>query len=44
MSRRERLPQPLFWSLFRSEVTRIKNRKKLERVVGNILGGIDKDL
>ena len=36
--RRERLPQPLFWSLFRSEVERIKRRKAKVRAVSQALG------
>lgn len=36
--RRERLPQPLFWSLFRGEVERIKRRKARARAVSAALG------
>jgi hypothetical protein len=36
--RRERLPQPLFWSLFRGEVERIKRRKARVRAVSAALG------
>lgn len=31
ISRRERLPQPLFWSLFHTEVNAIKERRKEKR-------------
>jgi hypothetical protein len=36
--RRERLPQPLFWSLFRSEVEAIKKRKARARALSAALG------
>lgn len=35
---RERLPQPLFWSLFRSEIDAIKKRKAQKRAVSAALG------
>jgi len=31
VSRRERLPQPLFWSLFHTELDSIKKRRKKQR-------------
>ena len=34
---RERLPQPLFWSLFNHQVTAIKKRKKKHRDVQRAL-------
>jgi len=37
--RRERLPQPLFWSLFRSELEEIKRRKARARAVSTVLSG-----
>jgi hypothetical protein len=36
--RRERLPQPLFWSLFRSEINDIKRRKARARALSAALG------
>ena len=38
-SERERLPQPLFWSLFRSRLQGIKQAKEVERVLQEVLGG-----
>ena len=36
---RERLPQPLFWSLFNSRLRDIKRHKELERLMRETLGG-----
>lgn len=39
---RERLPQPLFWSLFNSRLKDIKKHKELERALRASLGiGVD---
>jgi hypothetical protein len=38
---RERLPQPLFWSVFRAELNEIKLRKARERAAAAALGIID---
>jgi hypothetical protein len=35
---RERLPQPLFWSLFNSRIHEIKKNKELERLLNDVLG------
>jgi TATA-binding protein-associated factor Taf7 len=35
---RERLPQPLFWSLFNSRLRDIKKTKELERLLRETLG------
>ena len=35
---RERLPQPLFWSLFNSRIKEIKKSKELSRAVKEALG------
>lgn len=35
---RERLPQPLFWSLFNSRIREIKKTKELSRAVKEALG------
>ena len=35
---REKLPQPLFWSLFRSRVESIRKEKELRRVISEELG------
>ena len=35
---RERLPQPLFWSLFNSRIREIKKNKELERLLNDMLG------
>jgi hypothetical protein len=35
---RERLPQPLFWSLFNSRLRDIKKNKELDRVLRETLG------
>jgi len=35
---RERLPQPLFWSLFNSRIKEIKKNKELERLLNDVLG------
>jgi hypothetical protein len=36
---RERLPQPLFWSLFNSRLKDIKRNKELSRLVAEVLNG-----
>ena len=38
-SRRERVPQPMFWSLFHDQLNALKERKRLERVIEAALGG-----
>lgn len=35
---RERLPQPLFWSLFNSRIQEIKKEKELKRLLSDVLG------
>jgi len=35
---RERLPQPLFWSLFNSRLKDIKRSKELARMLDEVLG------
>lgn len=35
---RERLPQPLFWSLFNSRIRDIKKNKELDRLLSDVLG------
>jgi hypothetical protein len=35
---RERLPQPLFWSLFHTRLEAIRQQKELSRVVKETLG------
>ncbi len=37
---RERLPQPLFWSLFHSEIEQIKRVKERNRAMRKILLGV----
>lgn len=39
-SKRERLPQPLFWSLFRSRLSDIKRAKERTRLLRNLLDGV----
>jgi hypothetical protein len=36
-SNRERLPQPLFWSLFNSRISEIKRSKDLARLLKDVL-------
>ena len=36
-SERERLPQPLFWSLFNSRLKEIRKAKEIERVLAETL-------
>jgi hypothetical protein len=38
-SERERLPQPLFWSLFRTRIDAIRKAKEVERVIAEELNG-----
>lgn len=38
LSERERLPQPLFWSLFNAKLTDLKKTKELKRIVQENLG------
>ena len=33
---RERLPQPLFWSLFFSQISELKQRKEAQRLVDEL--------
>ena len=40
MDKRARLPQPLFWSLFHSQVRSIKQRKDRDRLVRSILDNL----
>lgn len=35
---RERLPQPLFWSLFHTRLAAIKRHKEVDRVLSALLG------
>jgi hypothetical protein len=35
---RERLPQPLFWSLFRTQLESIREEKRVTRAVDLVLG------
>lgn len=37
--KRERLPQPLFWSLFTSELAEIKDGKESDRLLDSLLKG-----
>lgn len=39
MEKRERLPQPLFWSLFNSRVKDMRKRRELLRTLNSLLGG-----
>ena len=32
-AKRERLPQPMFWSLFRDQIKSVKRRKELRRML-----------
>lgn len=41
VKKRERLTQPLFWSLFRSEVDSIKKRKERDRLIRQVFLGIE---
>jgi len=36
LSKRETVPQPLFWSLFHSELAQLKRRKHLERFIQGV--------
>lgn len=36
-SRRERLPQPLFWSLFHSRIKELKDKKRKQRILEEFL-------
>ena len=38
---RERLPQPLFWSLFNSRIKEIKERKEVDRLCKEALGELE---
>jgi len=38
---RERLPQPLFWSLFNSRIKEIKKNKESDRLIREALGQLD---
>lgn len=35
---RERLPQPLFWSLFNSRIAEIRKNKDIARLLNDVLG------
>ena len=37
IEKRERLPQPLFWSLFHSELEKVRRAKKQERLLQEVL-------
>ena len=37
-AKRERLPQPLFWSLFHSVISEVREKKRAQRVVDELLG------
>lgn len=37
-STREKLPQPLFWSLFQNELKELKKKKEIRRALQEILG------
>lgn len=39
-SKRERLPQPLFWSLFHSALDDLRSSKKRSRKLNELLAGI----
>lgn len=39
MGKRERLPQPMFWSLFHSRIKDIRKRRELKRVLSQFLDG-----
>ena len=41
IGKRERLAQPLFWSLFQSEIEEIRKKKSEERLLRKILLGIE---
>ena len=41
VSSRERLPQPLFWSLFNSKIKELKERKESTRRIDQLLGKLD---
>ncbi len=41
ISKRERLPQPMFWSLFHSRIKSIRERREISRLLGDIFGGQD---
>lgn len=41
LERRERLPQPLFWSLFGHAIGRVKQKKRAAREARELLEGID---
>jgi hypothetical protein len=38
---RDRLPQPLFWSLFNSRLKEIKRNKELSRLVSEVFNGTE---
>jgi hypothetical protein len=40
---RERLPQPLFWSLFRSQLDLIREEKRMKRAVDLVFGAGESD-
>jgi TATA-binding protein-associated factor Taf7 len=40
---RERLPQPLFWSLFHNRLNKIRKTKELTRTLAQVLDGIEEN-
>jgi hypothetical protein len=40
VEKRERLPQPLFWSLFGAELSQIKKRKEKQRALRRVFLGV----
>ena len=41
LGKRERLPQPMFWSLFHSRIKDIRRKRELTRVLDGVFGGQD---
>lgn len=41
IKKREKLPQPLFWSLFHVEVRELKQRRQKERLLKKIFQGLE---
>lgn len=39
IEKRERLPQPMFWSLFNSRIKDMRKRRELLRTLNSLLGG-----
>ncbi len=40
---RERLPQPLFWSLFHNRLNKIRKTKELTRTLSQLLDGVEEN-